>query len=105
MNQAQGYDGQKSSEFSRLYQCRRKPCQSFLEEPMTSFNLTEFYERADRKDKEVQRKILALPGARRDLDTLVKAGANEKEVLKLLSFTVIDRGAWRKPMRGKKRNS
>lgn len=70
---------------------------------MTSFNLTYFYERADRKDKEVQRKILALPGSRRDLDTLVKAGANEKEVLELLSFTVTDRGFWRKAMRRKKK--
>src|SRR5271157_666461 len=60
-------------------------------------------ERFERKDKEIQRRILALPGSERDLKTLAKAGASEKEVLQLLSFAVTERGFWRKPMRRNKR--
>jgi hypothetical protein len=60
-------------------------------------------ERFERNDKEIQRRILALPGSEADLKTLVKAGASEREVLQQLSFAVMERGFWREPMRRKKK--
>jgi hypothetical protein len=63
----------------------------------------EINERLERRDKETQRRILALPGSKRTLTRLVKAGATEARILELLSLAVSDKGAWRKPMRRKKR--
>jgi hypothetical protein len=60
-------------------------------------------ERFERKNKELQRRMLALPGSQRDLRTLIKAGAHETKVLELLYLAVIERGSWKKPMRRKKR--
>ena len=61
-------------------------------------------EKWERSQKATQRRILAIPGARRDLDTLVRAGANEKKILDLLSLVVItDSLSWRKPLRGKQK--
>src|SRR5438876_9798143 len=61
-------------------------------------------EKWERSQKAIQRRILAIPGARRDLDTLVRAGANEKKILDLLSLVVkTDSLSWRKPLRGKQK--
>jgi hypothetical protein len=57
----------------------------------------------DRKDKEMQRRILARPGSQRYLKALVKAGASEARVLSMLSFAVIETGSWQEPMRRKER--
>jgi hypothetical protein len=57
--------------------------------------------RLEKRDKEIQRRMLALPGSRRDLSTLVKAGANETKVLELLALAVTEKGLWRKSMRRK----
>jgi hypothetical protein len=59
-------------------------------------------ERFERKHKEIQRRMVALPGSQRDLRTLVTAGASEARVLELLSFAVTEWGSWRKPLRRKK---
>jgi len=63
----------------------------------------EVSERLERRDKEIQRRILALPGSQRNLKALVKAGASEARILKLLCFAVNEKGSWRKPLRRKKR--
>lgn len=63
----------------------------------------EINERLDRRDKEIQRRILALPGSQQDLKKLVAAGASETELLKLLAHAVSKNDSWQKLMRRKKR--
>jgi hypothetical protein len=60
-------------------------------------------ERLDKKDAEIQKRILARPGSKASLKKLSKAGASEKKVLQLLCDAVSDRDFWRKGMRRKKR--
>src|ERR1035438_8178711 len=60
-------------------------------------------ERLESRDKEIQRRILALPGSQRVLKKLVTAGASETQVLTLLAHAVSKKDLWQKPMRRKKR--
>lgn len=63
----------------------------------------EIQERFAREQRDIQRKILTMPGPRHDLKRLVRDGANEKKVLELLFFMLEDRGFWRKTVRRKKK--
>ncbi len=63
----------------------------------------EDWERSERKHRELQDRILAIPGSQRVLSKLTKEGANREKLLSLLANAVLDVGFWRKPVRGKKR--
>jgi hypothetical protein len=63
----------------------------------------EINERLERRDREIERRILALPGSERYLRALVRAGANEGQVVRLLCYAVGEKGWWRKPMRRRKK--
>ncbi len=60
-------------------------------------------ERSERKHRQLQDRILAIPGSERVLSKLTKEGANREKVLSLLASAVQDVDFWRKPVRGKKR--
>jgi hypothetical protein len=66
-------------------------------------DLKEFDERYERRQSEMQRRMLAIPGSRRDLGVLVREGADEKKVLDLLYSITWDATFWCKPVRKKKR--
>jgi hypothetical protein len=63
----------------------------------------EIYERLESRDKELERRLFALPGSQRNLKTLVRAGASEAQILKLLALAVSEKFFWQKPMRRKKK--
>jgi hypothetical protein len=63
----------------------------------------EGWERSEREHRDLQDRILAIPGSQRVLSRLTHEGANRKKVLSLLAGAVEDVDFWRKPVRGKKR--
>ena len=60
-------------------------------------------ERAEQKHREVQNRILAIPGTQRVLRKLTKAGASQDKILSLLASAVSDRKFWLPPLRRKKK--
>jgi hypothetical protein len=89
---------------SRLKGKFKKEAFTWDQTPLMTESWQEIYERLERRDKEIQHRILALPGSQRYLKTLVGAGASEAQVLRLLCFAVSkEKGFWRQPMRRKKR--
>jgi hypothetical protein len=63
----------------------------------------EGWERSEREHRDLQNRILVLPGSQRVLSKLTKEGANREKVLSLLASAVEDVDFWRKLVRGKKR--
>jgi hypothetical protein len=63
----------------------------------------EGWERSEREHRELQERILTIPGSQHVLRKLTSEGANREKVLSLLANAVIDVGSWRKPVRAKKR--
>lgn len=64
---------------------------------------TEAWERSERKHRELQDRILTIPGSQRVLSKLAKAGADRGQILSLLSSAVADKDVWRKTVKRKKR--
>jgi hypothetical protein len=60
-------------------------------------------EHSERKHRELQDRILAIPLSQRVLSKLTKEGANREKVLSLLASAVEDKDFWQRPVRGKKR--
>ena len=61
------------------------------------------FEREDRKLKEIEEKILRIPGIRPDLDKLVRAGADRRQVIFRLALVVFGREeSWRRVMEQKR---
>ncbi len=65
---------------------------------------TAAWERSERKHRELQDRILAIPGSRRVLSKLTQEAANREHILSLLACAVEDKGIWRKAVRVKKRD-
>src|SRR5438477_6016442 len=64
---------------------------------------TEAWKRSERKHREVQEQILAIPRSQRVLRRLTDEGANREKILSLLACAVQTIDFWRKPVRGKKK--
>src|SRR5580765_6422307 len=65
--------------------------------------LTTSWEESEQAHRELQQRILEIPGSRRVLRGLSKQGANQEKLLSLLASSVTDVDFWRKPVRCKKR--
>ena len=63
----------------------------------------EDWERLEQRHRELQGRILAIPGSQRVLSKLTKAGTDQGQILSLLSSAVTDTSVWRKTLRTKKR--
>lgn len=63
----------------------------------------EDWERSEQKHRELQDRILAIPGSQRVLSKLTKESADRKHILSLLASAVTHKDYWRKAMRAKKR--
>jgi len=63
----------------------------------------EAWERSEQKHRELQDRILAIPGSQRVLGRLKKEGANQEKVLSLLAMAAEHNGFWRNPVRRKKK--
>jgi len=61
-------------------------------------------ERCDRKERELRRRILSIPGSRRELLRLTKAGADQGRILTLLASAVTDTTWWHQGARRNKQN-
>jgi hypothetical protein len=63
----------------------------------------EAWERSEQKHRELQDRILAIPGSQRVLSKLTEERADRGHILSLLASAVTDKDFWRKEMRRKKR--
>jgi hypothetical protein len=65
--------------------------------------LREDWEQLEQGHRELQERILAIPGSQRVLRKLPNAGADQGQILSLLSSAVADTSVWLKTVRSKKR--
>jgi hypothetical protein len=64
---------------------------------------TEAWKRSEQKHRQLQDRILAIPGSRRVLNKLAKEKTDRDYLLSVLASAVEDKGDWRGGMRAKKR--
>jgi hypothetical protein len=63
----------------------------------------EVWERSEQKHRELQDRILAIPGSQRVLSKLTEGKADREYILSLLANAVADHDWWRTPLRAKKK--